>query len=212
MGLKRALIGWIGCSLFFFPLLSFAKEPTMASGYADQIAALPELLPSSAAGAYIVRTYRSPLTAELVVREDGGVLSLRARIRNTASFAWFVPRHDYFVSNSFHIHDGKGTRIATHPQYQELGRPGLSDSMFGELQPGESTDIDVRLPLQQVQAQVRQGDFLIRFINGAVPPGLEVALMNTRGELVSVVLSSNRIRARCPVRREGRRCTFSTEE
>lgn len=212
MDLKRALIGWIGCSLFFFPLLSLAKDPTMGSGYADQISALPELLPSSAAGAYIVRTYKSPLTADLVAREEGGVLSLRARIRNTASFAWFVPRHSHFVSNSFHIHDGKGTRIATHPQYQELGRPRLSDSMFGELQPGESTDIDVRLPLRQVQAQVRQGDFLIRFINGAVPPGLEAALMNTRGELVSVVLSSNRIRARCPVRREGRRCTFSPEE
>ncbi len=114
MDLKRALIGWIGCSLFFFPLLSFAKDPTMASGYADQISALPELLPSSATGAYIVRTYRSPLTAELIVREDGGVLSLRARIRT---------RHP--SPGSFHGTTTSSRTASTSMTVREQGLPPI---------------------------------------------------------------------------------------
>lgn len=182
-----------------------------ATGYTDRVPALTELATPKSGGTYTERSYKSPLVANLLLSEERQVLTFCARIRNETSFAWFVPRHDYFTRGSFHIYDTKGARLATYPDYQEVGRLKLGDDMFGELKPGGTTDIVTRLPLQDVLTRVHGGEFLVQFINGAVPPGLEEQFMSQRQELVSVVLSSKRIRARCAKHDDGYRCTFSPE-
>jgi hypothetical protein len=202
---------WISRGLVLFLLLSFAEGSMAATEYADRVPALTELATPKSGGAYTERSYKSPLVAELVLGEEKEVLTFCARIRNEMSFAWFVPRHDYFTRGSFHIYDTKGIRLATYPDYQGIGRLKLSDDMFGEIKPGGATDIVARLPLQEVLAQVHGEEFMVQFINGAVPPGLVEQFMNQRQELVSIALSSKRVRARCTKQGDEYRCTFSPE-
>lgn len=183
-----------------------------ATGYADRVPALTELTPPKRSADYTERSYRSPLAADLTVKEAQGVLDFHATIRNKGAFAWFVPKHGYFLSSSFHIYDRKGTMVAAYPVYEELGRLRLSDDMFGELQPGKSVGIDARVTLRQLLERIEGGEFVIRFANSAMPPSLEASFMNDRKELVSIVLSSQRIRARCAKEGDGYHCSFSPEK
>ncbi|QCW24800.1 hypothetical protein FE772_03055 [Lysobacter enzymogenes] len=203
---------WISRGFVVFLLLSFAEGVMAATGYADRVSALTELMPPKSGATYTERSYRSPLAAELTVKEAQGALDFHATVRNQGAFAWFVPTHDYFLGGSFRIYDRKGAMVAAYPVYEEAGRLKLGDDMFGELKPGQSVGIDARVTLSQVLERVEGGEFVIQFANSAVPPGLEASFMNERKELISIVLSSQRIRARCAKEGGGYRCSFSPEK
>lgn len=183
-----------------------------ATAYADRVLALTELMPPKGGAAYTERSYRSPLAADLVVKQEQGTLDIHATVRNTGTFAWFVPKHDYFLRGSFRIYDAKGAIVAAYPVYEEAGRLSLSDDMFGEIKPGASIGIDTRVALQQVLKQAQGGEFLVQFANSAMPPGLEMSFMKERKELVSIVLSSKRVRARCTKEGDGYHCSFAPEK